>query len=116
MKTKWLCKEDVLSVAEDLRMTPITDDRIDEILTHHQRRDTEILSALRNEPKTAYEISQEITWMPSLGGTKFQDLRSWDKRMAVMETLAHLKAMKDTGKVAAFSSDSTIYYNETNGR
>jgi hypothetical protein len=32
MKTKWLCKEDVLSVAEDLRMTPITDDRIDEIL------------------------------------------------------------------------------------
>jgi hypothetical protein len=54
--------------------------------------------------------------MPSLGGTKFQDLRPRDKRMAVMETLAHLKVMKDTGKVATSSRNSTIYYNDTNGR
>ena len=91
-------------------------ERVDEIITHHQRRDEEILSALHNEPKTAYEISQEITWMPSLGGKQFHDLGPWDKRMAVMETLAHLKVMKDTGKVASFSRNSTIYYNETNGR
>jgi glyoxylase-like metal-dependent hydrolase (beta-lactamase superfamily II) len=91
-------------------------ERVDEIITHHQRRDAEIMTAIKDEPKTAYEISQEITWMPSLGGTKFQDLRPWDKRMAVMETLAHLKVMKDTGKVAAFSRNSTIYYNDTNGR
>lgn len=35
MKTKWIGKAEVISVAEDLRLTPISDDRIDEILEEY---------------------------------------------------------------------------------
>ena len=84
--------------------------RVDEITWHHQQRNAEILKAIKVEPKTAYQISNEITWMPELGGVRFQDLALWHKSMAVSETLAHLKAMEVDGKVAKFSRDSIIYY------
>lgn len=89
--------------------------RVDGIIAHHAHRDAEIMTSLNGEARTAYEISGQITWMPSLGGKKFQELSHWDKRMAVMETLAHLKVMEGAGKVATSSKDSIIYYNETNG-
>ena len=91
-------------------------ERVDQIIAHHAHRDAEIMSAFDGEAKTAYEVSQVITWMPSLGGKKFEELSHWDKRMAVMETLAHLKVMKDNGKVATSSKDDTVYYNETSGK
>ncbi len=87
--------------------------RIEEIIRHHQQRNAEILEALKAEPKTAYQISTEITWMPAFGGARFQDLALWNKRMAVMETLAHLKAMEIDGKVSTFLRDKIIYYQQT---
>lgn len=87
--------------------------RIEEIIQHHEQRNSEILAALKAAPKTAYQISTEITWMPSLGGVKFQDLKPWDKRMAVLETLAHLEAMRIKGRVDKSSRDSIIYYQPT---
>ncbi|MEK7354513.1 MAG: MBL fold metallo-hydrolase [Chloroflexota bacterium] len=84
--------------------------RVDEIIAHHAHRDAEIMAAMNGEARTAYEISTVITWMPSLGGKKFAELGPWDKRMAVMETLAHLKVMKDSGKVGTILKDSTVYY------
>ncbi len=91
-------------------------ERVDEIIHHHAVRDAEIIAGLEGQTKTAYEISQVITWMPTLGGRKFEELVPWDKRMAVMETLAHLKVMKDKGIVETFSKDDVIYYRETNGK
>ena len=88
-------------------------ERVDEIIVHHQHRNAEIMSTLDGGARTAYEISTLITWMPSLGGRKFDELAFWDKRMAVLETLAHLKVMKDAGKVVSFSKDSTIFYRRT---
>ncbi len=84
--------------------------RVEEIIQHHEQRNLEILKAIKAEPKTAYQISNEITWMPELGGVRFQDLALWHKRMAVSETLAHLKAMEVDGKVTTFSRDSIIHY------
>ncbi len=85
-------------------------ERVDEILAHHGHRDAEIMVTLDGEAKTAYEISMGITWMPSIGGRRFSELAPWDKRMAVMETLAHLKVMKDSGKVGTTSKESIVYY------
>jgi glyoxylase-like metal-dependent hydrolase (beta-lactamase superfamily II) len=87
--------------------------RVDEIIAHHHRRNEDIISALKEKPKNAYEIAQEIIWMPQQGGTKFKDLRQWDQRMAVLDTLAHLKVMKENGKVEIFSNNPIIYYNVT---
>ncbi len=84
--------------------------RIDEITRHHQRRNSEITEAIKFEPKTAYQISAVITWMPNFGGIRFMDLAPWTRRMAVSETLAHLKAMEVDGKVARLSDNGIIYY------
>lgn len=90
-------------------------ERVDEIIAHHEHRNAEIMAALDGKPKTAYQISQKITWMPYLGGKKFKELGPWDKRMAVMETLAHLKVMREAGRVASFTTGDTVHYKKTNG-
>ncbi len=87
--------------------------RIDDIIQHHEKRNSEILEAINTEPKTAYQISTKITWKPDLGGLSLHDLTPWEKRMAVMETLAHLQSMRIAGRVEQFSSDSIIYYQHT---
>jgi len=84
--------------------------RVEEIIEHHNLRNSEILEAMKAEPRTAYAISTEITWMPEQGGVRFQDLEQWDKRMAVSETLAHLEAMMVDGKVDKFNRDGIVYY------
>lgn len=84
--------------------------RVTEIIQHHEQRNSEILEAIKIKPKTAYQISTEITWMPTMGGVRFQNLAPWDKRMAVSETLAHLEAMRIDGRVDKFPRDSIIHY------
>jgi len=84
--------------------------RIDEIIQHHKKRNLEILSALKADPKTAYQIATEITWMSNTKGAGWDKLGSWDKRMAILETLSHLEAMRATGKVGKFTKDDIIYY------
>jgi glyoxylase-like metal-dependent hydrolase (beta-lactamase superfamily II) len=84
--------------------------RVKEIIQHHRHRNQEILDTLKTEPRTAYEISAEITWMPEFGGVKFHNLAIWDRRMAVSETLAHLEALRLDGIISQFSRDGIIYY------
>ncbi|MFC2069888.1 MBL fold metallo-hydrolase [Chloroflexota bacterium] len=84
--------------------------RIDEIILHHKYRISEITGTIESGPKTAYQISDGITWMPDFGGIQFMDLTPWTRRMAVSETLAHLKAMEVEGKVNKFTEDGIIYY------
>ena len=87
--------------------------RIGEILHHHRQRNLEILETLKDEPKTAYQISSAITWVPESGGIKYKNLAPMDKRMAVLETLAHLKAMTIEGEVEYRAYNGTIYYKQT---
>jgi len=87
--------------------------RVEEIIQHHEQRNSEILEAIHTEPKTAYQISTHITWMPELGGINFRDLAPMDKRMAVSETLAHLAAMRIDGRVVQVSRDGIIHYKRT---
>ncbi len=84
--------------------------RAEEIIRHHQQRNSEILATIKTEPKTAYQISTEITWMPQLGGVSWQKLAPWDRRLAVLETLAHLEALRVDGGVNKLRRDSIIYY------
>jgi glyoxylase-like metal-dependent hydrolase (beta-lactamase superfamily II) len=84
--------------------------RIEDIIQHHQQRNSEILSALKVSPKTAYQIASEISWMNYTSGAGWEKLNSWNKRMAVLETLAHLEAMKIAGKLESSTHDNVIYY------
>lgn len=84
--------------------------RIEQIIQHHQARSQEILRILNTTPKTAYQLATEITWMRDAGSVKWDDLKSWDKRMAVSETLSHLEAMRTDGKLDKLTRDGIIYY------
>ncbi|MBL7166142.1 MAG: MBL fold metallo-hydrolase [Dehalococcoidales bacterium] len=84
--------------------------RIDEIIEHHEVRNQEILTALKDEPMTAFDIAGHITWMPEFGGVHFNDLASPDRRMAVSETLAHLEAMRVNDRVVRTDRKEILYY------
>ena len=84
--------------------------RVDELIGHHEHRNSEIIEALKAEPKTAYQISTEITWLPGINGIGWQDLSPWDKRLAVLETLAHLEALRLSDRIGRISKNGTFYY------
>jgi len=84
--------------------------RIDEIIQHHEIRSQEILDALKGEPMTAFSISGHITWMPEFGGVHFDNLEVNDRRMAIMETLAHLEAMRVDSRVIRADSNEMVLF------
>jgi len=84
--------------------------RIEELIQHHKQRNSEILETVKAKPKTAYQIATEITWMSAINGVGWQKLASWDKRLAMLETMAHLESMRVDGKVGKFFRDGIIHY------
>jgi len=84
--------------------------RIENILQHHEDRKRAIMQSLRNGLKTGYEIAQQIPWMLEEGGIAFQDLAVWDRRMAVAETLAHLRLLTEEDRVGNVDMDGASLY------
>lgn len=84
--------------------------RVDEILAHHEERKRVIMRALDSGLQTAYGIAQKIPWRASEGGAAFQDLAVWDRRMAVTETIAHLKLLLGEGRAANVDMEGASLY------
>lgn len=80
---------------------PIVDlkKRIHELLAHHETRFSAILDVIGKTPKTAHTIATELVWMPEQGGVSWQRLDPWSRRLAFMETLAHLKVLEGEGRI-----------------
>lgn len=70
-----------------------------EILYHHEQRERAIMKVIQDELKTAYQIANEIPWHPEESNARFRDLPPFEKRLAVLETLAHLQLLITLGKV-----------------
>jgi len=84
--------------------------RIDELCDHHEQRKLEILVTVQSEPKTAYEISANLTWIPQRDDIGWDDLDTMNQMMAVLETLAHLESMIFEERAKKIHSDGLIYY------
>jgi glyoxylase-like metal-dependent hydrolase (beta-lactamase superfamily II) len=84
--------------------------RIEKILQHHEERKRAIMRSLHDGLKTAYDIAQQIPWMVNGGSTDFCDLPVWDKRMAVTETIAHLKFLMKEDRVGNVDMDGASLY------
>jgi len=85
--------------------------RIDELIQHHYKKDEGIMKAFAdNQPHTAYEVSRLLAWSIKTKTTFWPNLSSWDKRFAVLQTIAHLEEMAGDGKLTRFSRDGKIYY------
>ena len=83
--------------------------RIDSIIKHHMQRNQEILTALQQETKNAYQLAQDITWKTS---TKWHTLRDFHRRMAICETLAHLEMMAAAGRLEVLTEEGIRYYRQ----
>ena len=83
---------------------------IDTLRYHHDRRNLDILKAMRDDMKTGYQIASEIPWVPEGNAVSFQDLSALDKRLAVLETLAHLQLLTTEGKIKKVTKDGIIFY------
>jgi len=84
--------------------------RIEKILRHHEERKIAIMRSLRDGLKTAYDIAKQIPWLVNEGGTTFQDLPVWDRRMAVHETIAHLKLLMEEDRVGNVDMEGASLY------
>lgn len=83
--------------------------RIREIVEHHQHRLGEMLTALNERPKTAYEVAGSVTWVTG----RFEDFDPWMKRAAVSETLAHLEYLVVEDQADSYIKDGVVYYQRT---
>lgn len=84
--------------------------RIEDLFYHHEQRKSAIVKVIQGEMKTAYEIAEEIPWVPGAEDVSFQDLLAFDKRLAVLETLAHLQLLISEDKVKKAAQDGTNFY------
>jgi glyoxylase-like metal-dependent hydrolase (beta-lactamase superfamily II) len=85
-------------------------ERVEGITLHHRLRNAEIMGAIGYESKTAFQLTTEITWLHDVNGVGWHKLGSWDKRMAILETLAHLEAMRAKGELEKFNQGDIRYY------
>jgi glyoxylase-like metal-dependent hydrolase (beta-lactamase superfamily II) len=85
-------------------------DRVEQILLHHEQRKAAILALLKNEHRTGFQIASGIPWMTDTLAVGFDHLGSMDRRMAVLETLAHLELLRAEGEVQEFSLEGIVFY------
>jgi len=82
--------------------------RIKEIFEHHDRRKEEMRRLIQDKPRSAYEISSQITWdIPDLTWEQFTPHL---QRAAVTETVAHLEHMRWERTVTRIDQDEYLLY------
>lgn len=84
--------------------------RIDEMMHHHEQRNLEILAAVSERPRTAFDIAEYVTWGTN---ASWRDLPPIHRRMAIFETIAHLEYMIGKGRAKKIDKDNVIYYQQT---
>ena len=80
--------------------------RINEIVEYHERKNTAIRKALAAEPLSAYQVAVN----GDDGEDGFKSLNSLNRRLAVLDTLAHLRLMRNRGEVNEYIKDGVYYY------
>ncbi|MFC1873299.1 MBL fold metallo-hydrolase [Chloroflexota bacterium] len=86
--------------------------RVDELFKHHEQRKAEIIKILKAVPKTAYQTCLGMVWFvkSTNDGLHGYDLGTNNKRMALLETISHLEAMRLEGSLEKFSEDGVTLY------
>jgi glyoxylase-like metal-dependent hydrolase (beta-lactamase superfamily II) len=84
--------------------------RLGDLYRHHEQRQLAIKRIIEDDMKTAYQIATEIPWMPGGEAVSFDKLFAFDKRLAVMETLAQLKLLMIEGKAEKVVKENIDIY------
>jgi glyoxylase-like metal-dependent hydrolase (beta-lactamase superfamily II) len=70
--------------------------RVDEIVRHHAQRMDEVLAALDGRARSARQVAARVSWKQG----RFEDLSGFHQRMALGETLAHLRLLVDENRAS----------------
>jgi len=84
--------------------------RLGELHYYHEQRQRSIMRIIESDNKSAYQIATEIPWMPAGESVPFNKLSAFDKRLAVMEILAHLKLLISEGKAQKVVKENIELY------
>jgi glyoxylase-like metal-dependent hydrolase (beta-lactamase superfamily II) len=84
--------------------------RTDELIEHHQTRKAHILEILKSGTMNAYEIAARMHWIPQAGGIAWDKLDTLNRRLALLETWAHLRLLQEEGKVIILTRNGCLYY------
>lgn len=82
--------------------------RVAAIKAHHERRTAEMLAALADGPRTAYQVASVISW--STMGVPWDRLAGFIRRAAVTETLAHLELFFAQGGLRKDLRNGLVFY------
>jgi glyoxylase-like metal-dependent hydrolase (beta-lactamase superfamily II) len=82
-------------------------ERIDELLAHHEERCEEVRQALADGPKTAYEVAARMRWHTE---GRWEELPTFQRRMATTEALAHLELLHSRGELRRLTENGTVRY------
>lgn len=83
--------------------------RVDELLHHHDVRFSAILDALRAHGGTsAFEVAQLVRW--TRREVSYEDLKEFDRLLAVRETLAHLHVLEAQGRVVQALDEGVLRF------
>jgi len=83
--------------------------RVDELLSYHQKLQSEILEIIRHKPCTAYEIASQISWMEN--PVIWNKLPPMVQAGLVSKTLAYLEAFQIEKKVERLDKPNGTVYN-----
>jgi glyoxylase-like metal-dependent hydrolase (beta-lactamase superfamily II) len=74
--------------------------RIDELIKNHEKKAAVIIKAFNNcQTRTAYQISRTLARSARTGISKWDEMTGWEKRFAVLQTIAHLESLEYTHKL-----------------
>ncbi|MTD17254.1 MBL fold metallo-hydrolase [Nakamurella sp. YIM 132087] len=101
---------------DDARMLPAHGDpvpqvhaRVRELLRHHDDRLAEALAVVVGRgPSAGGEVARRLRWTNSR--RPFEDLRDFDRMLAVCETVAHLDVLAQRGELATESAGEITRY------
>ena len=80
-------------------------ERVGQLLIHHEKRLLEMMTYFEKGPATAYHIAIDTKWY-----LPWEELPMFSKRVAVTETLAHLELLVDRGALSKKEQAGIIYY------
>lgn len=88
--------------------------RIDQLLTHHQERLNHIEAIVKGQdvPATAFDVAVQMIWS---SGRRFEELPPQQSWFASSETLAHLLALYEQGRVSCRWNDHTAEFMAVSG-
>ncbi|MBI2832069.1 MAG: MBL fold metallo-hydrolase [Chloroflexi bacterium] len=82
--------------------------RIVELQQHHRARANEVMKALEDGSKTAFQVAPYVTW--DIDCDSWESFPTQQKWFAVGETIAHLKYLEEQGLVQGRLKDNRILF------